>query len=71
MKSDQRQYCIRLPQSVYADAVDVARLFGLSVNRFLVVAIRDYVALQLGHETNRSAIAKVREARQALLESGQ
>lgn len=69
-KTEVLQYCLRLPRPLYADALDVAAVFGLSMNRFLVAAIRDYVESQLRQETTRSALAKSREARQAGLANG-
>ena len=70
MKSDVLQYCLRLPRSVYVDALDVSAVFGLSLNKFLLTAVREYVESQLKQETTRSAIAKAREARSAGLAHG-
>jgi len=70
MKSDVLQYCLRLPRSVYNDALDVAAVFGMSLNKFLLAAVAEYVESQLNQETTRSAIAKAREARQAGLAHG-
>lgn len=70
MKSDVLQYCLRLPRSVYVDALDVAAVFGLSLNKFLLAAVSEYVDSQLKQETTRSAIAQAREARKAGLAHG-
>ena len=65
MKSDVLQYCLRLPRSVYIDALDVAAVFGLSLNKFFLAAVCEYVDSQLKQETTRGAIAQAREARKA------
>jgi hypothetical protein len=70
MKTDIQQYCLRLPRSVYSDALDVASVFGLSMNRFLLAAVREYVESQLQQEKIKGAVAKSREARQAGLAHG-
>ncbi len=70
MKSDVLQYCLRLPRAVYVDALDLAAVFGISLNKFLLAAVTEYVESQLKQETARSAIAKAREARQAGLAHG-
>ncbi len=64
MKSEVRQYCLRLPSQVYVDVVDLAGMFDLSANEFLLTAVREYVEMQLRQEPARTAIAKLREARQ-------
>ena len=58
------QYCLRLPQDLYKDAVDVALVFDLSLNRFLSAAIEKFVASQLDQESTRRAVERFREARQ-------
>lgn len=65
MKDPVSQYCLRMKRSAYEDALDVALVFGLSMNQFLVGAIHQYVQTQLEQGSIRSAVAKVREARQA------
>ncbi|MEX2207111.1 MAG: hypothetical protein WEF50_12855 [Myxococcota bacterium] len=65
-----KQYCLRLPSSVYADAFDVAAVFGLSLNKLLLTAVCEYVESQLKQEATRAAVAKAREARQAGLAHG-
>lgn len=65
MKDPVSQYCLRMKRSAYEDALDVALVFGLSMNQFLVGAIHQYVQTQLEQDSIRSAVAKVREARQA------
>lgn len=70
MKSDIQQYCLRLPRSVYSDALDVASVFGLSMNRFLLAAVREYVESQLQQDKIKSAVSKSREARQVGLAHG-
>lgn len=57
------QYCLRLPPDLYRDAVDVALVFDLSLNRLLAAAIENYVASQLRHEPTLRAVERVREAR--------
>jgi hypothetical protein len=57
------QYCLRLPPDLYKDAVDVALVFDLSLNRLLAAAIEKYVASQLRHEPTLRAIERIREAR--------
>lgn len=71
MKPDTFQYCLRLPRDLYVDALDLAAVFGMSLNKFLLAAATQYVESQLQSETTRSAIAKAREARQAGLAKGQ
>ena len=63
------QYCLRLPERLYRDAVDVALVFDLSLNRFLAAAIDKYVSSQLQQQPTRSAIERIREARRAGLVS--
>jgi hypothetical protein len=63
------QYCLRLPPALYKDAVDLALVFDLSLNRFLAAAIEKYVASQLQQESTKRAIERVREARSAGLVS--
>ena len=65
MKSDLQQCSLRLPRPVWPDAVDLAGLFGVSVNQFLITAIREYVEMQLRQEPSRIAIERMREARRA------
>lgn len=57
------QYCLRLPQELYRDAVDVALVFDLSLNRFLAAAIEKFVASQLKQEPTKRAVERIREAR--------
>lgn len=57
------QYCLRLPQELYKDAVDVALVFDLSLNRFLSAAIEKFVASQLKQESTKRAVERIREAR--------
>ena len=63
------QYCLRLPQQLYRDAMDVALVFDLSLNQFLAAAIEKFVASQLRQESTRSAIEQIRAARSAGLVS--
>ena len=58
-----REHFVR--RGVNVDALDVALVFGLSMNQFLVGAIHQYVQTQLEQDSIQSAVAKVREARQA------
>jgi hypothetical protein len=57
------QYCLRLPPELYKDAVDLALVFDLSVNRLLVAAIQKFVASQLKQESTSRAVERIREAR--------
>ena len=59
------QYALRLKRASYEDAVDVALVFDMSLNQFFAGAIRRFVEYQLKQETTRSAVSKIREARQA------
>ncbi len=70
MKPRTVQCGLRIPREVYEDALDVARVFDMSLNQFFLGAIRAYVEAQLGQEVVRNAVAKAREARQAGLVSG-
>jgi len=70
MKPRTVQYCLRVPREVHEDALDVARVFDMSLNQFFLGAIRTYVEAQLRQEVVRSAVAKAREARRAGLVSG-
>ena len=63
------QYCLRLPQQLYRDAMDVALVFDLSLNQFLAAAIEKFVASQLRQESTRRAIEEIRAARSAGLVS--
>jgi hypothetical protein len=63
------QYCLRLPQQLYRDAVDVALVFDLSLNQFLAAAIEKFVASQLRQESTARAIEQIRAARSAGLVS--
>jgi len=65
MKDHISQYCLRMSRSDYLQALDLAFVFGLSMNQFLVGAIKQYVRSQLEQEATRSAVAKVREVREA------
>ncbi|HTO54153.1 MAG TPA: hypothetical protein VMR50_12255 [Myxococcota bacterium] len=57
------QYCLRIPPELYEDAVDLAGVFDLSLNRFLAAAIQKFVASQLLQEPTARAVARIREAR--------
>jgi hypothetical protein len=57
------QYCLRLPEALYRDSVDLALVFDLSLNRFFAAAIEQFVASQLQQESTKRAIERVREAR--------
>ncbi len=70
MKDPISQYCLRMPRPAYDDALDVALVFGLSMNQFLVGAVRHYVQTQLEQESIHTAVSKVREARKAGLAHG-
>jgi len=63
------QYCLRLPQPLYRDAMDVALVFDLSLNQFLAAAIEKFVASQMRQESTRRAIEQIRAARSAGLVS--
>ncbi len=64
------QYCLRLPEALYRDSVDLALVFDMSLNRFFTAAIEQFVASQLTKESTRRAIERVREARSAGLVNG-
>jgi len=70
MKPEKVQYCLRMPRAAYEDAIDVALVFDMSLNRFFLGAIRTFVESQLRQEATRSAVAKIREARSAGLADG-
>lgn len=59
------QYCLRLPEQLYRDSVDLALVFDMSLNRFFAAAIEQFVASQLQQESTKRAIERVREARRA------
>jgi hypothetical protein len=65
MKARTVQYCLRIPREDYENAVDVALVFDMSLNQFLLGAIRAYVDSQLGQDVIRNAVSKTREARSA------
>ncbi|HXZ86240.1 MAG TPA: hypothetical protein VEI82_12200 [Myxococcota bacterium] len=69
MKTQTVQFCLRIPKEAYDQAVDVARVFDLSLNQFFLRAIRSYVESQLGEDVIRNAVAKTHEARRAGLVS--
>jgi hypothetical protein len=65
MERRPAQYCLRLPQQLYRDAVDVALVFDLSLNQLLVAAVEKFVASQLRQDSTRRAIEQIRAARSA------
>ncbi|HTO54155.1 MAG TPA: hypothetical protein VMR50_12265 [Myxococcota bacterium] len=65
MKERTIQYSLRIPRDVYENAIDVARVFDLSLNQLFLEAIRELVESQLQQGSTRSAVAKTREARRA------
>ena len=69
MKARAMQYCLRIPREAYEDALDIARVFDMSLNQFFLQAIRSYVDAQKKQEVIRLAVAKSREARRAGLAS--
>ena len=69
MKPRATQYCLRIPRDAYDDALDIARVFDMSLNQFFLQAIRSYVEAQKKQEVIRSAVAKSREARRVGLAS--
>jgi len=70
MKSQTVQFCLRMPKESYEKAVEVARVFDMSLNQFFLGAIRAYVESQLKEDVIQSAVAKTREARRAGLVDG-
>ncbi len=70
MKPEKVQYCLRMTRAAYEDAIDVALVFDLSLNKFFLGAIRSFVDYQLCQEATRSAVEKIREARLAGLAEG-
>ena len=69
MKARAMQYCLRIPREAYEDALDIARVFDMSLNQFFLQAIRSYVDAQKKQEVIRLAVAQSREARRAGLAS--
>ncbi len=65
MKGQISQYCLRMSRSDYLQALDLAFVFGLSMNQFLVGAIREFVKSRLEEEATLCAVKKVREVREA------
>jgi hypothetical protein len=65
MKQQTVQYCLRMTRPAYEDALDVALVFDLSLNRLFLGAIREFVESQLRQDATRSAVSKIREARSA------
>jgi hypothetical protein len=71
MKPRATQYCLRIPRDAYDDALDIARVFDMSLNQFFLGAIRSFVAFQMQQDATQNAIAKIREARRAGLADGE
>ena len=53
----------RLPQELYRDALDLARVFNLSLSEWLATAVNEYVDAQLTRRVVSSAVDQIREAR--------
>ena len=53
----------RLPQELYRDALDLARVFNLSLSEWLATAVNEYVGAQLTRRVVSSAVDQIREAR--------
>jgi hypothetical protein len=56
-------YTGRIPEDLYRDALDLARVFDLSLSEWLETAVNEYVGAQLARRIVASAVAQVREAR--------
>ncbi len=70
MKAQTIQHSVRMPRELYEDAVDVAAVFGMNVNRLILEALRGYLGGQLEREVVRNAVDRVREARKKGLDPG-
>ena len=53
----------RLPEDLYRDALDLARVFNLSLSEWLATAVNQYVEAQLARRVVVSAVEQIREAR--------
>lgn len=53
----------RLPLDLYRDALDLARVFNLSLSEWLATAVNQYVEAQLTRRVVSSAVKQIREAR--------
>ena len=53
----------RLPQDLYRDALDLARVFNMSLSEWLATAVNQYVEAQLTRRVVSSAVEQIREAR--------
>jgi len=60
----------RLPQELYRDALDLARVFNLSLSEWLAAAVNEYVGAQLTRRVVSSAVEQIREAREQRRTSG-
>ena len=59
MKPRAMQYCLRIPRDAYDDALDIARVFDMSLNQFFLQAIRSYVDAQKKQEVIRTGGGEV------------
>ncbi|MEX2207110.1 MAG: hypothetical protein WEF50_12850 [Myxococcota bacterium] len=53
----------RLPKDLYRDALDLSRVFNLSLSAWLATAVNEYVDTQLTRRVVSSAVKQIREAR--------
>jgi len=70
VKAEKVQYCLRMTRAAYQDAIDVALVFDMSLNRLFLGAIRSFVDYQLCQESTRKAVERIREARRVGLGEG-
>ncbi len=63
MEKSWTDFTGRLPESLYKDALDLARVFDLSLSEWLERAVNEYVAAQLARRVVASAVMQIREAR--------
>ena len=63
MEQSWADFTGRLPQELYRDALDLARVFNLSLSEWLATAVNEYVEAQLKRRVVSSAVTQIREAR--------
>ncbi len=63
MEKSWTDFTGRLPEDLYRDALDLARVFDLSLSEWLATAVNEYVGAQLTRRVVASAVKQIREAR--------
>jgi len=63
MEQSWADFTGRLPQDLYRDALDLARVFNLSLSEWLATAVSEYVEAQLKRGVVSSAVTQIRQAR--------